>query len=30
MTLSGALAQTDDSGVEDTTLGLSLVIPLGG
>ncbi|MEL0437027.1 porin [Phycobacter sp. K97] len=30
MTLSAALAQIDDSGVEDTTLGLSLVIPLGG
>jgi hypothetical protein len=30
MTLGGALAFQDDSGVEDTILGLNLIIPLGG
>lgn len=30
MTLSGALAQVEDTGVADTTLGVSLIIPLGG
>lgn len=29
MTLGGALARQDDSGVEDTILGLNLIIPLG-
>ena len=30
MTLSGARAQVEDTGVADTTLGVSLIIPLGG